>query len=157
VDINRLLRGESVTFEGRYYAPRGAVIRPAPLQQPRIPLTLGANRKATLKVVAEHADSWNTIGGMGLTSREAFAITRERNAGLDQYCTDCNRDPQDLRRSFLVGFTQDKPLASLQAVQEFIERHREIGITEFIFRWPQGAELDILQRAAGEIFPALRG
>jgi alkanesulfonate monooxygenase SsuD/methylene tetrahydromethanopterin reductase-like flavin-dependent oxidoreductase (luciferase family) len=155
--VHRLLRSESVTFQGRYYATRGAVLRPAALQQPCVPLTIGAHRKAALKVVAEYADRWNTFGGFGLTSEQAFAITRERNAQLDHYCTECGREPRELVRSFLVGFTQDKPLASLDAFQDFVGRYREIGISEFILRWPpQGAELDTLQRAARELLPSLR-
>jgi hypothetical protein len=74
-----------------------------------VPLTIGAHRKAALKVVAEYADRWNTFGGFGLTSQQAFAITRERNAQLDHYCTECGREPRELARSFLVGFTQASP------------------------------------------------
>jgi alkanesulfonate monooxygenase SsuD/methylene tetrahydromethanopterin reductase-like flavin-dependent oxidoreductase (luciferase family) len=155
--VHRLLRSESVTFQGRYYTTHEAVLRPAALEQPCVPLTIGAHRKAALKVVAEYADRWNTFGGFGLTSQQAFAITRERNAQLDEYCTECGRAPGELTRSFLVGFTQDKPLASLEAFQDFVGRYREIGINEFILRWPQGAELDILQRIARELLPSLRG
>jgi alkanesulfonate monooxygenase SsuD/methylene tetrahydromethanopterin reductase-like flavin-dependent oxidoreductase (luciferase family) len=81
--VDRLLRGESVTLEGRYYTTRESVVNPAAIQQPRVPITIGAHRRAALKVAAEYADRWNTFGGFGLTSQQALAITRERNAQLD--------------------------------------------------------------------------
>jgi alkanesulfonate monooxygenase SsuD/methylene tetrahydromethanopterin reductase-like flavin-dependent oxidoreductase (luciferase family) len=155
--VDRLLRSEAVTFQGRYYTTREAVVHPAALQQPRVPITVGAHRRAALKVAAEYADRWNTFGGFGLTSQQALALTRERNAQLDEYCRECGREPRDLTRSFLVGFTQDKPLASLDAFQDFVERYREVGISEFFLRWPQGAELNILERVARELLPSLRG
>jgi hypothetical protein len=99
----------------------------------------------------------DTFGGFGLTSQQALAITRERNVQLDEYCTACGREPGELTRSFLVGFTQDKPLTSLDTFQDFVGRYREVGISEFFLRWPQDAELDTLQRVACELLPSLRG
>ena len=68
--------------------------------------------------------------------------------------TVCGRERRELTRSFLVGFTQDKPLASLDAFQDFVGRYGEVGISEFILRWPQGAELNALQRVAHELLPS---
>jgi alkanesulfonate monooxygenase SsuD/methylene tetrahydromethanopterin reductase-like flavin-dependent oxidoreductase (luciferase family) len=40
--VNRLWTGERVDFEGKYYTCRGVSLRPTPLQQPRIPIWIGA-------------------------------------------------------------------------------------------------------------------
>jgi alkanesulfonate monooxygenase SsuD/methylene tetrahydromethanopterin reductase-like flavin-dependent oxidoreductase (luciferase family) len=155
--VDRLLRGESVTFQGRYYTAREAVMRPAALQQPRVPLTIGAHRRAALKVTAEYADRWNSFGGFGLTSQQALEITRERKALLDQYCTEFGRDPRGLIRSFMTTFTPARPWASLEAFQDFVGRYREVGINEFVFNWPREAELTTFERVARELFSTLRG
>src|SRR6266508_74126 len=39
--VDRLLRGETVTYEGRYYRGKEASLGAAPLQRPRPPLTIG--------------------------------------------------------------------------------------------------------------------
>jgi alkanesulfonate monooxygenase SsuD/methylene tetrahydromethanopterin reductase-like flavin-dependent oxidoreductase (luciferase family) len=155
--IDQLLRGEAVSFQGRYYQTAGAALRPPAFQKPRPPLVLGAHRRATLKLAATYADKWNTFLGFGLTAREALARTRERTEQLDEFCAELGRPPQALVRSVLAGFTQDTPWASCDAFEDFVERYRAIGIAEFIFRWPANDQLDTFERVAHEVVPRLRG
>jgi hypothetical protein len=83
------------------------------------------------------------------------------------------RDPHEIERSLLSGFTPDRPFASLDAFHEFVGRYREIGIGEFIFYWLaeeghpvfadrgfQGVTITdraTLERIAMDAIPALRG
>ncbi len=83
--IDSLLRHETTTFAGRYYRLDEAYVRPAPVQKPRPPLTLGAHRPRMLRICAEYADSWNSFG----TVEEM----RERNLILDEHCAAIGRDP----------------------------------------------------------------
>ncbi len=154
--VDGLLRGEVVTFRGHFYQTHEAVMRPAPVQQPRPPLTIGAHRAAALRVAAEYADTWNTFGGFGLSARDAFQMTRKRMERLDGYCAWLDRHPGTLARSFLAGFTRDTPWASPDAFQDFVGRYRQIGFTEVLFRWPQDDQLDTFTRVAHEILPTLR-
>lgn len=54
----RLLRGETVTFDGRYHRTRDAVLAPAP--DHRIPVLVAAHGPRMLKLTARWADAWNT-------------------------------------------------------------------------------------------------
>jgi alkanesulfonate monooxygenase SsuD/methylene tetrahydromethanopterin reductase-like flavin-dependent oxidoreductase (luciferase family) len=156
--VDRLLRGETVTFEGDYYHTQAAVMRPGAVQQPRPPLLIGAHQPGTLQIAAQYADTWNSFGGFGLGAAEALAATRQRAERLDAYCAALGRDPRQIRRSLLVGFTQDNPWASLDAFHDFVGRYRAIGIDEFIFSFRGEAEgsAAILERIARDALPALR-
>jgi alkanesulfonate monooxygenase SsuD/methylene tetrahydromethanopterin reductase-like flavin-dependent oxidoreductase (luciferase family) len=58
--IRPLLRGETVTFAGKYHRADGAVLRPPPVQQPYIPLLIaGGGERTTLRFVAQYADMSN--------------------------------------------------------------------------------------------------
>jgi len=61
--IKRMWTEDEVTFNGRFYNVVGALNYPKPLQKPRPRMLIGgAGEKLTLKVVARHADRWNTGG-----------------------------------------------------------------------------------------------
>lgn len=137
--LDSMLRNPITSYEGRYYRTHEAAMIPAPIQRPRPPLTLAAHGPATLKIAARLADGWNSFGMMGASAQEAVEITRQRSQMLDAYCAAMGRDPLTIRRSFLIGFTDDRPFASPDAFGEFVERYQEIGISEFIFYWMPGA------------------
>jgi len=56
--IGPLLRGESVTFAGRYHQTNDAILAPAPGR--RIPILAAARGPRMLRLTARHADAWNT-------------------------------------------------------------------------------------------------
>jgi probable F420-dependent oxidoreductase len=51
----------------------------------------GAGEKVTLRLVAEHADAWNTFGPV-----EGWAA---KNAILDEWCEKVGRDPSEVERT----------------------------------------------------------
>lgn len=170
--IDQMLRNPTTAYNGQHYQIKDAAMNPMPIQQPRPPLTLAAHGSATLKVTAALADSWNSFGKFGASTKEASALTRERNQMLDEYCAAHGRDPQTLRRSFLSGMTTDKPFASVQAFHDFVGHYQEAGIDEFLFYWlpdsghpvmPEkglnGVAItnrDVLDRIATETIPAIK-
>ncbi len=88
----RLLDGERVTFDGRFFSLAGAINDPAPLQA-HLPLVIGGSgEKRTLPIVARYADWWNADGD------EPAEVAR-RNAILDDRCRALGRDPASVRRT----------------------------------------------------------
>jgi len=148
--VDSLLRNEFTSFEGRHYRLHDAAFRPAPLQRPRPPLTLGAHRPRMLRIVARYADTWNSHG----TPDEI----RSRNAILDEACAEIGRDPAEVTRSlyYWVPRSADDPWSSTDAFLDVVGRYREVGIEEFIIDHPGDDQLDVLERVAADVIPRLR-
>ncbi len=106
--ITRLLRSdEPVTYEGRFFQLRGAILLPRP-QRPGGPdIQIGGNGpKRTLPLVARYANHWNGT----FISVDDF---RERSAILDQLLLVAGRDPADVRRSAMLSLYFGRDMAEL--------------------------------------------
>ncbi|MFN8035346.1 MAG: LLM class F420-dependent oxidoreductase [Acidimicrobiia bacterium] len=79
----------------------------------RLPILVGGSgERVTLKLVAEHADGWNTFG-----PPENFA---HKNAVLDEWCERIGRDPAEIERTVAINTNE---LASLDAYLEAGAQH----------------------------------
>jgi F420-dependent oxidoreductase-like protein len=79
--IRRLLDGETVTHDGRYYTMHEAVCRPRPVQA-RLPILIGGSGPTkTLRTTARYADLWN---GYGSPERLAAATEALRTRCLEE-------------------------------------------------------------------------
>jgi F420-dependent oxidoreductase-like protein len=86
--IRRLLDGETVTHEGRFYTLRDALCAPRPIQ-PHLPILVGGSGpRKTLRTVALRADGWNTSGDLD--------EVRAKVATLDGHCADVGRDRSEI-------------------------------------------------------------
>ena len=89
--IRRLLDGERVTHDGRFYRMHDAVCEPRPIQA-RLPILIGGSGpRKTLPLVARHADIWNAYGSPD-TLAAADAILREA-------CAAVGRDEREIERT----------------------------------------------------------
>jgi probable F420-dependent oxidoreductase len=95
-----LVRGETVTFDGRFYRADSAVLLPAPTR--RIPVLVAAFGPRMLRLAARHADAWNTAWYGAPDDRLA-----ERLRALDIAAATEGRDPASLART--VGMTVVDP------------------------------------------------
>src|SRR5215831_15927841 len=75
--IKSMWTAEKTTIHGRYYQVSEARCEPKPIRKPHPPFMIGgAGEKLTLRVVAKHADIWNTFGSASLF-RSKLAVLRE--------------------------------------------------------------------------------
>jgi F420-dependent oxidoreductase-like protein len=90
-----LLRSdEPLTFNGKHYVMREAVLMPRPKH--KVPIVIGgAGRKVTLPLVARYADEWNC----GARSPEQFI---EINGYLDGLLDKVGRPRSEVRRSMMI-------------------------------------------------------
>lgn len=162
--VDRLLRGETTTYDGRYYRVAEATLQPGPVQRPRPPLTVAASGPRMVRLAARYADVWITEGnyrelwGSSATSADVLRITRERGELLSTEAAAVGRDPAAIRRAFLAGFSPglEAPWASTDAFSEFVGRYREIGCSVFALPEPRGGEQAVFERIARDVIPALR-
>jgi alkanesulfonate monooxygenase SsuD/methylene tetrahydromethanopterin reductase-like flavin-dependent oxidoreductase (luciferase family) len=138
--LDRLLRDPETTHLGERYTIVDAEMRPACVQQPRVPFAIAATGRRTLALVARYGDAWVTYGDANYTdtTRDGTeAAVREQAARLDDYCQTIGRDPNELRRIYLIGNTDERPLASIDEFVAFAGRYRELGFTDLVFHHPR--------------------
>jgi alkanesulfonate monooxygenase SsuD/methylene tetrahydromethanopterin reductase-like flavin-dependent oxidoreductase (luciferase family) len=127
--VHRLLRDETVDFDGTYYALRGA----PGLRRSDMPILVGGSAKpGTVGPAVKFADEYNTF----------FANTdeiRARKHTLDEACERAGRDPATLRYSLMaplvVGRDEREVLESARRIgtrfgrdpQQVLERYGEFG------------------------------
>ncbi len=106
--ITRLLNSdEPVTYEGKFFQLRGALLLPRPLR-PRGPeIMIGGNGpKRILPLVVRFADIWNG----NFLSPAAF---EERSSLLDQLLRSAGRNPSEVKRTVMLSFTFGRDMAEL--------------------------------------------
>ncbi|MGH8976766.1 MAG: LLM class flavin-dependent oxidoreductase [Acidimicrobiia bacterium] len=96
-----LLGGGPLTFDGRFHRAQDAVNLPPAVQQPRPRVFVGGSGDRLLRLVAEHADGWNTCWSW---TPDAY---RARLDVLERACERAGRDPGSVWRTIglyaLVG------------------------------------------------------
>ncbi len=148
--IGPLLRGERLTFAGRYHQIRDAVLLPPP-DRP-IPILVAGNRPRMLRLTARYADAWNTAW-FGLPDDRLGQRLANMHAALQAE----RRDPATLRRtvgmdSELIDPDQTGAGPTAGAVDELaraIDAYERLGIDDLIVRLEPSTQpaLDRLARA----------
>jgi alkanesulfonate monooxygenase SsuD/methylene tetrahydromethanopterin reductase-like flavin-dependent oxidoreductase (luciferase family) len=90
--IARLLRGETVSLEGRFRTYDRAILLPPPARRP--PILVASKGPRMLRLTATWADAWNTAWFGRVDDR-----LRSRLADLDEACAATGRDPASIRRT----------------------------------------------------------
>jgi F420-dependent oxidoreductase-like protein len=94
--LKALWTEERATLKGRFYQLDAALAEPKPIQRPYPPIWIGGSGpKRTLRVVAKHADVWNSNAPK---PEDTLALTKI----LDEHCAAVGRDPASIRRSCQV-------------------------------------------------------
>jgi alkanesulfonate monooxygenase SsuD/methylene tetrahydromethanopterin reductase-like flavin-dependent oxidoreductase (luciferase family) len=108
--IGPLLRGEVVSFDGRYHVAREARLVPAP--ERTIPILVAAERPRMLRLTARYADAWNTAWYGHADDR-----VRQRLGELATALDVEQRDPLSLRKTVGV-FVVDPEVADAEDLDD---------------------------------------
>ncbi|WP_328582825.1 LLM class flavin-dependent oxidoreductase [Streptomyces sp. NBC_00370] len=140
--LDRLLTEGAVTQEGDFYSAVEARNIPGCVQRPRLPFAVAATGPRGLKLAARYGQGWVTTGDPKLfeegTPEQSRAALRDQIDRLGSACAEIGRDPAELDKILLHGFTPDRnrPLESVDAFVDFAGHHRDLGITEIAVHWP---------------------
>jgi F420-dependent oxidoreductase-like protein len=105
--IRALWQGGPVDFSGRYYSLHRATALPRPHQKPGPPVLIGGDGEVRLlRIVAEHADEWNSH----VPNIEDY---RRKVAALETHCRAVRRDIRQIKRSWMAGICIAKDQAGL--------------------------------------------
>jgi alkanesulfonate monooxygenase SsuD/methylene tetrahydromethanopterin reductase-like flavin-dependent oxidoreductase (luciferase family) len=123
-----------------------APFEPKAVQQPRLPVLIGASAPRMLRLTARHADNWNARGNPA----EVGASNRD----LDRLCLEIGRDPAAIIRSISVGL---QAWSSPETFADLINAYRAEGFTDFRIPWPRSApDYATFVRISDEVIPRLR-
>jgi alkanesulfonate monooxygenase SsuD/methylene tetrahydromethanopterin reductase-like flavin-dependent oxidoreductase (luciferase family) len=162
--LRRLLDGERVDHDGRFYTFRDAICAPPPIQEHLPILVGGSGPQKTLRTVAERADAWNTAGTLDQV--------RGSLATLDDHCAAVGRDRSEIELtiSFPISIRDTVESAEAAANERFAvngvvnagpEPHlagppgviaealapfRDLGFSTVIVRMPAPYDLETIER-----------
>ena len=159
--VDQLLANEVTNYEGQYYRIKEAVMNPRPVQKPRPPITIAALGTRMLKLAARYADTWNTLS-MLTNFEERLEEIRRRNDLIDKYCGEIGRDPESLRRSYLIYDPEVRVgglfyYESEDAFRETVIPYIDMGITELLLYYPiREEQLPVFEKIAREVIPELK-
>jgi F420-dependent oxidoreductase-like protein len=118
--IRRLLDGETVDHDGRFYRLHDALCRPRPIQD-RLPILIGGSgRTKTLRTVARYADLWNGYGGP-----ERIA---EVSGWLRERCAEVGRPFESIRRTVYMDVVVRDSVAAAETAYADIATAQGIAI-----------------------------
>jgi alkanesulfonate monooxygenase SsuD/methylene tetrahydromethanopterin reductase-like flavin-dependent oxidoreductase (luciferase family) len=164
IELLDQMLGESVTiYHGKYYRANGAVMNPASVQQPRLPLMVAALGPQMMRHAAAFADIWNSLS-FATDFEEQLAELADRCMTMDELCGEIERDPATLRRSYTMFDPKARAsggtFAYYESEEVFVETVRrvtELGITEISMYYPAvEAQLPAFERIATNVLPELR-
>jgi alkanesulfonate monooxygenase SsuD/methylene tetrahydromethanopterin reductase-like flavin-dependent oxidoreductase (luciferase family) len=113
-----------------------ATINPKPVQQPSIPIWVGASgEKRSLPMVAKWADAWHCFGGVDYLG--------PKNRVLDGMCDAAGRDPSTLLRAASISVE-----GPVDDARREIDAWRDAGFGYLIAGWPSGGRAQVESFAA---------
>jgi alkanesulfonate monooxygenase SsuD/methylene tetrahydromethanopterin reductase-like flavin-dependent oxidoreductase (luciferase family) len=119
--IKLLWTQQRASFNGKHFKLENASFNPKPLQKPHPPILIGASgEKVALRIVAEHAQMWNSFG-----TPEVF---RTKIARLEEHCRRIGRDPATIEKSVLVSGT-----FALDGARRQVDAYAAAGVTHIVF------------------------
>ncbi len=136
--IAPLLRGESVSFEGRFYRVEDVELRPRPVRPGGPPILIAGKQPRMLSIVARHAHQWN--GAWYGVPQEADEL-RTRLANVRAALDAAGRDPASLTLTAGIWVAWDDAGAdaperairgSLEEVADALAGYAELGIAHVI-------------------------
>ena len=143
--MQSLFTERRTTFQGQHYRLDDAPFNPKPLQE-KLPVLIGGERPKMLRVVARHADFWDT-------SRPPEGI-QQGLADIAAHCREIGRSPDAIQVSSSFGADR---LEDVQGFAELVRTYRAAGTSQFLFDFPISAEgLDAARRVATDLILPLR-
>lgn len=169
--IRALLDGERVTFNGKYYTLKDAVLNTRPVQK-RLPIMIGGGgEQKTLLTTARYADMWH---GFGPPATMAHKIEI-----LRQHCVDVGRDPSEIEPyggSWLVirdtkaeaegvlaeiakhhpGMTRPNAfIGTVDEVAAHLKKYWDVGIRGYVVGFAHPFDTESMKRLAEDVRPLL--
>jgi alkanesulfonate monooxygenase SsuD/methylene tetrahydromethanopterin reductase-like flavin-dependent oxidoreductase (luciferase family) len=180
--IRELWTGDEVSFAGKYYTLKNAILNPKPIQKPHPPIWTGImyGRRRMLRVIAKHADAW-TISSLYLPTPKEHQQMKE---ALDDCCRAVGRDPNQIQQALGIGcvIAEDenrvrekvekfKPMSisvkdysakqmrlegTPQQLIEQLRTYTDVGVTCFVMNFPDITTIEPVRLFSEKVIPAFK-
>jgi len=174
--IRGMFSNAKTTLHGKHYTVTDAMCNPKPLQA-HVPIMIGGSGKQVLlKIVAKHADMWNSSGSaehmrelIDIIARHCDTVRRDpaqiEKTVMMPLCYKAAPPRQEFMCNLIANMGQTTPEAARQRIMigdkqeclDTIERYTKAGVTHFIFMTFAPFFLDEIQGFAEEVIPVVRG
>lgn len=139
--VDGLLRQPVTTFSGRYFTATGIRMIPGCLQRPRLPLAVAASGPRGMRLAAEFADVWVTIGDTAVPGTQdeesAFTTLGRQLRLLTRTCEEAGRPAGHLRKLVNLSRVVADPYCSPGRLAELTGRCGELGFTDVVVAYPR--------------------
>jgi F420-dependent oxidoreductase-like protein len=177
ISARLLLSDGALSYNGKHFQLDDAILLPRPSRPGGPPILIGGNGpKRTLPLAAKYADEWNAV----YLNVETW---KERTALLDELLQEHGREPDDIKRSMMVGTMFARSDAELDSMlqQRSEETGREVtrdtllergiihgttadfvdqlgaleeaGLERIMLQWIDQDDIDGLERIAKDVLP----
>ena len=120
-----LLRGETVTFEGRFYTANDAVLLPR--ADRRIPILIAGNRPRMLRLTARYADAWNTAWFW-----EPNQKLHDRLAAFDTALAEEGREVTSVRRTVGIEVQEADQTSAAKRLADLFATYSGLPVDDLI-------------------------
>jgi alkanesulfonate monooxygenase SsuD/methylene tetrahydromethanopterin reductase-like flavin-dependent oxidoreductase (luciferase family) len=163
--LDRLLRDDHVTVDGRFYAARDVRTLPGPVRGGdtgnRVPLVIAANGPKSIGLAVERGDGWMTYGGTADTDDEWWELVAGHSRRVDTALEVAGRDAAGFGRYLNLDSAPTFSLSSAAAFEDAVGRAAALGFTDVITHWPRTTEpfhttREVLDEVVADVIPRLR-
>jgi len=174
--LKGMFTGERFSLAGKHYSIQDAMGLPRPVQDPHPPIMIGGSgEKVLLRIVAQHADMWNSTGSAERLAHLISVIRRHGDAvgrDTDQIektvmmplCYGGGTEREQTVTRLIAGMQQCTPEEARARIMiggkdeclETVARYSAAGVTHFIFMLFQPVFPDEVQAFAEDVAPAAR-
>lgn len=175
--IKKLWTETEVTFKGKYYSVNKAVCLPKPVQKPYPPILVGGGGDKMLRVIAKHADAWNS----GFISPEGFTEEVRR---LERACKEIGRNRIEIENTFqsrvIIAENDEEALKRAEKWREerngkpedpdwkfaikgspetcvkILKTYVDVGVSHFTLLFADSVQLKPLELFASKVIPKFR-
>jgi F420-dependent oxidoreductase-like protein len=173
--MKKLFTEQRASFEGKYYSLDDAANNPKPVQRPHPPILIGgAGEKLMLRVVAEHADTWNCPNNASTELPHKIEVLKRHCDAIGRNFDDIEISEQAIcvlganEKDFKAKWATAKQLLGAifdlektafrgtpaEVAEQLIARRAE-GVTFFTTLFSDFHDPETLQLFAEEVVPAL--
>jgi alkanesulfonate monooxygenase SsuD/methylene tetrahydromethanopterin reductase-like flavin-dependent oxidoreductase (luciferase family) len=167
--LRKMWTEDQPTFQGKYYRIDNAYCAPRP--NPAPPLLIGgAGPKVTLRIVAKYADMCN-LNGFDLDTcrsrletlrQHCLAVGRDYSSIGITYANECvavaptRAEAERMTRASFFGHTSPRFVGTPDEVAAQIQPLVDLGVSHFIFRFPDFPRTEGVRLFMDEVMPRFR-